>query len=77
MFQGREITVLRSFWINQRKLFPLVWVAKFGEREMTKNVQAKDGNNDLSYVDDKQCAKGTAGIWQLSRAANQEQKGVR
>ena len=30
---------------------------------MTKNVQAKDGNNDLSYVDDKQCAKGTAGIW--------------
>lgn len=28
-----------------------------------KNVQAKDVNNNLSYVNDRQCAKGTAGIW--------------
>lgn len=35
-----------------------------GERDdQKKNVQAKDVNNNLSYVNDRQCAKGTAGIW--------------
>lgn len=37
--------------------------SKVGGERWQKNVQAKDGNNDLSYVDDKQSAKGTAGIW--------------
>lgn len=47
MFQGREITVLKRFCINERKLFPLVWEAKLEKRDGT-NVQAKDVNNDLS-----------------------------